>query len=543
MHSDRWTHLIYSSFQSAAGGGWQIGDDTGAGDRDRELAREHAVTTLVPREPVDEFISTREVEALPRRCDYHVLAEQCVFVHALPAGRDSTRRPGNVFSHVVIDHAPDSPTQSYPIQWYRSRDLLEPFGARAVNEATLPAGVGEPAASEIGDIFAAWMLVRNMGEDRVGAIYQLQNLLTTGSQTAILLAASTDEAATWIAALSSTLSRRTAVHHLQFSTFTRAQELVERRDPTRPAVLAVPDYDRESIPAQFRLRVVNPADPTTWGEPSSPWAAATAAALARGVEETDLAEVLADQVWWEARPSGSLAPEEHLLRQIDAPRSDLLAAFQLADQALPAEQDSPRLVERLVSHPRLSPTGTGAASEVRFLLAAPWRPAHPALRQLWGRLRRREAAAEWMERMTDPQLFREANYWSSREPVSDLRNFTQLEPQLQWRLTGRITGEAELIAALRNSWALYLHPGLSERDPVLNLIERFTEQLPLTAAAKQERLEHIGQHLTNHGWFKQNYLQPTVLRDRLAADLPRTEYLRHLAAGSGLLPPPEKERF
>ncbi|HZK31789.1 MAG TPA: hypothetical protein VFC72_02640, partial [Corynebacterium sp.] len=240
---------------------------------------------------------------------------------------------------------------------------------------------------------------------------------------------------------------------------------------------------------------------------------------------------------------GSLAPEEHLLQQIDAPRSDLLAAFQLADQALPAEQDSPRLVERLVSHPRLSPTGTGAASEVRFLLAAPWRPAHPALRQLWGRLRRREAAAEWVERMTDPRLFREANYWSSREPVSDLRNFTQLEPQLQWRLTGRITGEAELIAALRNSWALYLHPGLPERDPVLNLIERFTEQLPLTAAAKQERLEHIGQHLTNHGWFKQNYLQPTVLRDRLAADLPRTEYLRHLAAGSGLLPPPEKERF
>lgn len=464
MHSGRWTHLIYSSFQSAAGGGWQIGDDTGAGAQDRELAREHAVTTLTPQEPVDEFISTRKIEALPRRCDYHVLDEQCVFVHALPAGRDSTHRPGNVFSHVVIDHAPGSPTQAYPIQWYRSRDILQPFGARAVNDAALPAELGEPAASEIGDIFAAWMLVRNMGEDRIGAIYQLQNLLTTNSRTAILVTSNTDEAATWITALSSTLSQATAVHYLQFSTFTRAQELTERREPTLPALLAVPHYDRELIPAQFLSLVVDPADSSTWGQPSSPWATATAAALAQGVDETELPTVLADQVWWESEASDDLSSE----------------------------------------------------------------------------------AAQWVSRMTEPQLFREVSYWNTRDPLSDFRNFAQLETHIRRQLASQITGEAALIPALRNSWALYLHPGLSERPeraPLIDLIDWLAEQLPLATPEQWERLENTGKSITHNNWFQQNYLQSTVLQNRLATDLPRSKNLRHLAADSGFLAPSEKEKF
>jgi hypothetical protein len=57
--------------------------------------------------------------------------------HVAPAGRDASGRPGNIFAHCVLDRDPDHATTVRPINWWRSADLLTPFGHVAVEEALL----------------------------------------------------------------------------------------------------------------------------------------------------------------------------------------------------------------------------------------------------------------------------------------------------------------------------------------------------------------------------------------------------------------------
>lgn len=380
--------MTYSSFQSAAGGGWQVGDALHASQQDRELAKQHAVTRMVTSQEIDVFLPAQEINKLPRRCDYIVSEGSGVFVHAMPAGRDATKRPGNVFSHVVIDHDPILEAAAHPIQWYRSDDLLQPFGHRAVNEAVLRPNLAEPeVANQFGDFFVAWMMVRGMsGEpdqgDRLDVILRMQDLLFEPERLAIVLVDDTDEAARWIAALSSTMPREDAATNLQFSTFLRAAELESFPLGTHPSVVAMPHNQHGDIPPQFAGCVVDPTSPMR-SQPQSWWAKETARLIQEGVDEQDIGtRILAakPELVAEAEPetpAGGPDLEDtihDILRSTNELRSDLERI-----DALVQERNAPAAVLDVVDQYVFAGNGlpTNAFHDV---VESDWRPVTPVLR-------------------------------------------------------------------------------------------------------------------------------------------------------------------
>ncbi|WP_342318597.1 hypothetical protein [Corynebacterium mayonis] len=464
MSDMRWSHLTYSSFLNASGGGWQIGERLHTRTGDDELARAYAFTAVSVDAPVDDFASSEEIARLPRRCEYHIDGGKGVFVQALPVGKDATRRPGNVFNHIVIDHEPAGPAQSYPIQWYRSRDLIEPFGHRAVNKARLDQSVGEPRASEIGDIFAAWIEVRGLDEDRIGALYALMNLLSeSAAASAVIATVSTDEAAVWITALSSTLPRDVAAQLLQFSTFSRASD-VEAANPTMPTVFAIPLQDLSALSGSVRTRVVNPADSATWAEPKCEWAQCIAAAIAAGKDGTELTGLASAPPEWlgderEELPVYKGTPtirEKKEFENILNSSKDPLEVLSLADAWL---QEGTLNAEELELFDEYWFSRDGRASlALSSVLDVEWEPEHPAMVEKWEQLRRKAALASFLIGTVCSGIkLRSREYWSGDWPLRDLEPFSRED------LCGDLLAECGVVDtqvqnALEYVWLQLNHP-------------------------------------------------------------------------------------
>lgn len=294
----RWSHITYASFRNrAGGGGWNTGPSVNAELSDEQVVTEHAPTSVMPTQSFDDFIGAAEIAELPRRFEYLPLGDSGLFMQSVPAGKDATGRPGNVFTHAFIDHDLERPlAATYPINLYRSEDLLTPFRIASVNAVTLPQDLQEPRLGPLTDLAVAWMMVTTMLGDRTGALYRLQDALIEGTTTPVLMVKNANEAVYWLQALSSTLSPDEARRLLRFTTFERAAALPTRLPGQEHPVVVVPATDKDALQRLEGITVIDPADPQTReSQPGSPWSELTRGVFTVGLSPLQVVEFLAEE--------------------------------------------------------------------------------------------------------------------------------------------------------------------------------------------------------------------------------------------------------
>lgn len=229
--SPRWGQLSYASFDAGHGarGGWQVKErSTGLLDDEVALLQARIVTQFDPDVEPSDFPGAAEVAAMPRRFT-HVRgpSDQSRYWHSVMAGRDSTGRPGNVFSHVLVDRSPGLPASSVrPIQWWDSPDLLRPFGVDQVSAAQLTTfGDGGFAPGLSARAVQDFLFAPN--EWRAGLLAVLLDAVAAamgGGPGVVLVTGSTRSAALWTAAVSFLCSPHLA-RQLNFSLYERAGAL------------------------------------------------------------------------------------------------------------------------------------------------------------------------------------------------------------------------------------------------------------------------------------------------------------------------------
>lgn len=226
----RWAHLTYTSFEPENGpGGWQVKETSGAlTASEADELKMRVVTTFDAATPLPQFPTAEELERLPRRFTYVRGQDGTAAVwHAVQAGSDRMGRPGNVFSHVVLDRSPDAPEPPLRvIDAWRSPDLLVPFGPDDVLGATLSAR-GFPAGGPEAGIDAVLEFVLEPTTWRVGLLCVLMDAVSAaldGGPRVVLVAGSADSAARWIAAVTYLMSPGTS-RSLSWSVYERASSL------------------------------------------------------------------------------------------------------------------------------------------------------------------------------------------------------------------------------------------------------------------------------------------------------------------------------
>ncbi|WP_426705931.1 hypothetical protein [Corynebacterium auriscanis] len=278
----RFAWATYASFSNNRGsGGWKIGPQQDLGPDEAQLFTSVAPTQIDPLNPVTEFLSTDEIADLPRRFAYFAPNEQHpvgLYLQSVPAGKDATGRPGNVFTVCAVDRRPESPMgeAGWPVCRYQSPDFPTPFRSPAVNSVTLDV-VSEPKINQDDQINAAWSLVNGMLGDERTALYALQIALEDPGKLPVIISHSPWDAVLWMTALSTTMPPGFARKHLSFSNFERAHRLdVDEWLGRGPAVVAVPFEDQESL-RDPRLEVIHPQDIQNPPEKHTLWTALTEA--------------------------------------------------------------------------------------------------------------------------------------------------------------------------------------------------------------------------------------------------------------------------
>ncbi|MCV7169614.1 hypothetical protein H7I41_06725 [Mycobacterium manitobense] len=223
----RYGQLSYTSFDAAGTvGGWQVKQTAGGLTTEEIQTLVAGVRTVFnPVRPLPAYPTTQQLADGPRRLAFRrVDRDTAGYWHTVPAGPDSTGRPGNVFAHAVLDRTPDHNPRR-PIEWWRSPRWLCPYGPPAVAGAALPEGAPEPGGvvtRESVVTFAldpsTWRLATLLGLlDAVAAAL-------AGGRPVVLGVESTESAAQWIGLVSFLMSAGTA-GTLNFSTFDRAEQL------------------------------------------------------------------------------------------------------------------------------------------------------------------------------------------------------------------------------------------------------------------------------------------------------------------------------
>lgn len=400
----RWTHITYASFKGTAGrGGWKVGSWSPHATReDLQLIAEVSPTHIETVTSFDDFISSEEIDALPRRFEYRPLIDRSLIMQSVPAGKDATGRPGNVFTHAVIDDDLDSPLKSlYPISLYRSTDLLTPFRAAAVNEAELPADLDEPRTGPMADLRLAWMMVDSMFGNRRQAFYHLQDVLQSGEKTAVLVLNNTNEGAYWIQALCSTLTPNEARRLLHYSTFERAATL-PTPDKTMEAssFFVVPASDRELLVDLPGIVVIDPTRPQSSG-PQGSWSRMTAGLYTEAFDPDALVagfiranENLDDEQIKLARFGDGMA---RFIRSGTISVKSQLKVF--ADQHLFGEVSKTPVAREIPREAQPEPIDVRAlASEVIHT------PRRAVESQEWSSLRRRADSRRWIGNMSEQAI-------------------------------------------------------------------------------------------------------------------------------------------
>lgn len=318
LHPERrFAWATYASFSNNRGsGGWKIGSQQDLGTDEAQLFTSVAPTQIDTLNPVTEFLSTDEIADLPRRFVYFAPNEQHsfgVYLQSVPAGKDATGRPGNVFTVCAVDRRPDSPMgeAGWPVCRYQSPDFPTPFRSSAVNSVTLDV-VSEPKINQDDQINASWSLVNGMLGDARPALYAIQVALEDPGKLPVIISHSPWDAVLWMTALSTTMPPCFARNHLSFSNFERAHRLdVDEWLDRGPAVVAVP-FEDQGLLKDPRLVVIHPQDVENPPEQQTLWTALTEAVFdvkedtISLIEELQAAEAF-DDFQVQAMPTGERA--------------------------------------------------------------------------------------------------------------------------------------------------------------------------------------------------------------------------------------------
>ncbi|MGX1162061.1 hypothetical protein FBY31_3881 [Arthrobacter sp. SLBN-100] len=226
----RWGQLTYASFDPDNGaGGWQVTSTAGGlSDGEIEALRQRIVTRFDSDIQLGAFPNAVELQAMPRRLTYINDGQGCgAYWHSTMAGRDSTGRPGNVFSHVLLDRSTAQLTPAIrPIEIWRSPGLLCPFGPEQVREAVLSDDTSPTFGAGLGREDVLDFLF-DQSEWRVGLLSALLDAVSAamnGGPGVVLVTDSAENAALWIAAVSR-LAPADWVRRMNFSVYERAAGL------------------------------------------------------------------------------------------------------------------------------------------------------------------------------------------------------------------------------------------------------------------------------------------------------------------------------
>ncbi|MDT4994071.1 MAG: hypothetical protein QOH97_3963 [Actinoplanes sp.] len=230
----RFVHLTYASLASEADmvGGWQFKQDSGSTPAEREWTLPDVPTTQDLPEPLSRYPGPDELAAIPRRMAFIAGDDMlpAFLVHSVAAGPDATRRPGNVFSQVLLDRdltdelAGEKPVR--PIEYWRSPMWLTPYGHDAVRSAH----VDEDLPPQLGGGVVRDRIIASFKEDpasanRITELLDATDAALAGRTKVVLIVGDPDDAARWIGILSFLASPPTAAR-LTFSTYERTAELL-----------------------------------------------------------------------------------------------------------------------------------------------------------------------------------------------------------------------------------------------------------------------------------------------------------------------------
>lgn len=245
----RYGQLSYTSFDTADHqGGWQVKETSAGLTPDEVQALTAGVRTVFrPAEPMPAYPTPEQLARGPRRLAYGRLdGRRAGFWHTVPAGSDSTGRPGNVFAHAMIDRSAADRSQR-PIQWWRSADWLCPYGPTAVAAAGLPAAAPTAGTAVTRDSVIDFALDPDTW--RLATLFVLLDAVAgalAGGRPVVLGVESSDAAAQWIGLVSFLMSAGTAAT-FNFSTFDRADQLALARQ-SHQHLTAVPIGDVDELP-------------------------------------------------------------------------------------------------------------------------------------------------------------------------------------------------------------------------------------------------------------------------------------------------------
>ncbi|TDH55064.1 hypothetical protein E2F47_10860 [Mycobacterium eburneum] len=261
----RYGQLSYTSFDTVGtAGGWQVKQTAGDITPDESHLLVSGIhTALEPVQPLPAYPTPDQVKALPRRLAYRRIDDDAAaYWHTVPAGLDSTGRPGNIFAHVLLDRDTRRAAPR-PIELWRSARWLAPYGGQAVRDAVLPDDVPAP-----GGAVTAHSVVEFACDTTTWRLSTLCGLLDgvaaalDGGPPVVLGVDSIDTAAQWIGAVSFLMSPGTA-RRLNFSTFDRSTDL-EHSLRAGLHLIAMPRADLGHVP--HGVLVIDETETLSMGE-------------------------------------------------------------------------------------------------------------------------------------------------------------------------------------------------------------------------------------------------------------------------------------
>lgn len=249
----RWAQLTYASFDRADGspGGWQEKDVAGNPD-DAEMRdlRRHVVSQFGYHATVSKFPSVEQINGMPVRMSYEPGdgTKPGVLTYAVNAGVDSTGRPGNVFSHILIDRRPDT---LRPIDLWKSPSFARPVSVDDILKTSIDP---TPAVGPLGSVATTASVLRTPGyvEPILAAADALVH--AQGKHTLVLVTDRQDWAAIIIMALQYLMSPSLA-RHMAFSLYERATALTGQLH-----VVAVPACDLEAVESNDYAYILRDGD-------------------------------------------------------------------------------------------------------------------------------------------------------------------------------------------------------------------------------------------------------------------------------------------
>lgn len=206
----------YASADRGRGGagGWQV--------LQRTAGIEPMLDELVRYTPaaIESLVAVQDypVPGLARRLMATAVAggERLAALHSVPAGRDGSGRPGNVFTHGVVLAEPTT----RPAQLWDFPGWLQPYGPREVNAAGLPVTEAFGCADMIPPLEEFLFDPMHWRVGTLAVLVDAVHAALARGPRVVMLVADHDEAARWIQAVQACTDARSA-HRIHFSTFER----------------------------------------------------------------------------------------------------------------------------------------------------------------------------------------------------------------------------------------------------------------------------------------------------------------------------------